>query len=154
MTKAWIALLIALVPAAAFADPQVTLTSSIAVIKSKPGPGGKAVVTTEAPKLVTPGDRLVLTLDWVNGSGRPAEHFNVTDPIPPGLAFAGNASGGAEVSVDGGKTFGALESLQLAGADGKPRAAEAADVTHVRWSFSKAIAPGERGELRFEAIVK
>jgi uncharacterized repeat protein (TIGR01451 family) len=154
MTKALIAVLIALGPAAALAEPQIRLTGNIEVVTTRPGPDGKPVVVYDAPKLITPGDRLSLSLNWANGSGRPAEHFSVTDPIPAGLAFAGNASPGAEMSVDGGKTFGPLDRLTLAGPDGKPRSATGADVTHVRWNFARQLAPGERGQLRFDAIVK
>jgi hypothetical protein len=154
MAKLGLSLLLLIASSAAIAAPQVSLTSTVSVVRTKPGPSGKPLVTYEAPNLVTPGDRIAVTLDWANGSGKPADHFVVTNPVPAGLAFTGNASAGAQVSVDGGKTFGNLEALKATGADGQLRPAVPADVTHLRWSFDHAIGAGEHGQLKFEAIVK
>jgi uncharacterized repeat protein (TIGR01451 family) len=154
MKKLALAMTLALTPAAAFAEPQMTLTSHVALARTTADASGKPVVTYQEPKLVTPGDRLLITLDYSNRSGKPADNFVVTNPIPPGVSFAGNESAGAEVSVDGGKTFGALGSLKVTDSDGTERPATSADVTHVRWTFSHAIPAGDHGELRFEAVVK
>jgi uncharacterized repeat protein (TIGR01451 family) len=154
MNRLILALTLALIPAAAAAASQVTLTSHIALVRTTAGPNGKAVVSYEEPKLVTPGDRLLFTLDYSNVSAKAADNFVVTDPIPQGVAFMGHESSGAQVSVDGGKTFGPLASLKVADPSGSARQALPADVTHVRWSFTRPIAAGEHGELRFEAVVK
>lgn len=153
MLKFVIPIALALTSAPTFAAPQVSLASSISVIRTK-AVGGRTLVSYESPKQVSPGDRLSIALNYVNESGKPADHFVVTDPVPNGLAFTGEASSGAEVSVDGGKTFASLSSLQVVDAQGHSRAASAADVTHIRWKFVHPIAPGERGQLKFEALVK
>ena len=147
----WLA---ALVAVAAPAQAQVALQSHIAVERSVTDASGKTKVTLEEPKKVVPGDRLLFTIHYANSTAKPAENFVVTNPIPAEVSFAGNESPGAEVSVDGGKSFGALASLKVADADGKSRAAAAADVTHVRWSFAKAIPASASGDLKFNAIVK
>jgi len=149
---AFLLLAVTAVPAAA--EPQVSLTSHVSVVRIKAGRSGTPVRSLEEPKLVTPGDRLLFTLDYSNNSGKPADHFVVSDPVPSGVIFAGEESKGAEVSVDSGKSFGPLDTLKVVDADGKRRAARPSDVTHVRWTFARAVAAGERGELRFEAIVK
>jgi uncharacterized repeat protein (TIGR01451 family) len=149
-----LALATATVPAAVSAQSQVSLTSHIAVERITTSSDGKQSVRYEDPKLVTPGDRLAFTLEYTNTSQKPADHFVVTDPIPSGVAFADHESTGAAVSVDGGKTFGPLSSLQMVDANGAKRAAVAGDVTHIRWSFARTIAPGEHGELKFEGVVK
>lgn len=154
MTRTAFALLIGAAALPAVAAPQVTLSSALTVVKTKAGPNGKPVVTYEALKRVIPGDRLSISLDWANRSGKAADHFVVTDPIPSGLLFADNASGGADLSVDGGKTFGPLAALKVTDPQGHSRAATMADVTHIRWAFNRSIAPGEHGQLRFEALVK
>jgi len=148
--------LITLVAAAALAPaaPQVVLTSHIAVERSVPGTAGKPVITYQEPRQVTPGDRLGFTLDYANRSARAAQNFVVTNPVPQGVAFVGDASPGALVSVDGGKSFGELAELKVRNAGDSLRRAVAADVTHIRWTFERPIAPGEHGELRFEAVVK
>lgn len=154
MNRIALLFLSALMPTAALAASQVTLTSHIAVVRTTVVAGGKAVTSYEEPKLVTPGDRLLFTLEYSNSSGKAADNFVVTDPIPSGVMFAGNESAGAQVSVDGGKTFGALASLKATDSTGKQRPATTSDVTHVRWSFPRAVPAGDHGELRFQAIVK
>ena len=57
-------------------------------------------------------------------------------------------------SVDGGKTWGAKDKLQVKGADGAMRAALPADFTHIRWAFEKPLAPGESRAVSFRAKVE
>ena len=58
------------------------------------------------------------------------------------------------MSVDGGKSWGQLASLRIANADGTSRAAQPADVTHIRWAFAQPIGAGNAGELSFRGVVK
>jgi len=152
--RIWLALLALLAPAAAAAADGVSLTSKVLVERVRPGPDGKPVTVREAPGVVTPGDRLVFVLSYRNGGAEPATGFTLTDPIPSAVAYAGTDDAGAVVSVDGGKSWGALASLKVAQADGTSRAAVAADVTHIRWSFDRPIAPGSVGELSFRGVVE
>ena len=112
---------------------------------------GKTSEKLEEPNKVLPGDRLVFTTRYTNGGAQPATDFVVTNPLPAPVKLAKVDS--FEVSVDGGKSFGALPALKAAGADGKPRAAELADVTHVRWRVA-SIAPGASGEVKYFAEVR
>ena len=112
---------------------------------------GKTTETLEEPNKVLPGDKLVFTTRYTNGGAQPATDFVVTNPLPGPVKLA--RVNGFEVSVDGGRTFGALAALKATGADGKPRAAELADVTHVRWRVA-SIAPGASGEVKYFAEVR
>lgn len=152
--KIWLALLALLAPAAAFAAGDVSLTSKVFVERVKPGADGKPVTVREEPGVVTPGDKLVFVLRYRNGGAQPATGFTLTDPIPPSVAFAGTDDASAVVSVDGGKSWGALSSLKVVAADGTSRPAVAADVTHIRWSFGRPIAAGSGGELSFRGVVE
>ena len=152
--KIWLALIALLAPAAAFAADSVSLSSKVLVERVKTGPDGKPVTVREEPGVVTPGDRLVFVLSYRNAGAQPATGFTLTDPIPPSVAFAGTDEAGSVVSVDGGKSWGALASLKVAQADGSSRPAVAADVTHIRWSFARPIAAGGGGELSFRGVVK
>lgn len=154
MRIALLAIALASIPGAALADAQVSLTSHIAVERIKPDASGKPQRVLEEPNAVTPGDKLLFTLDYRNRSAEPAVAFVVTDPIPSAVSYAGGESANAVVSVDGGKSFGPLASLSVPGADKKSRPAQAADVTHIRWNFAAPIAAGGGGTLRFEGIVK
>jgi uncharacterized repeat protein (TIGR01451 family) len=152
--KIWLALLALLAPATAFAADNVSLSSKVLVERVKPGADGKPVTVREEPGVVTPGDHLVFVLSYRNKGAEPATGFTLTDPIPPSVAFAGSDDASAVVSVDGGKTWGALASLKVVAADGTSRPAIAADVTHIRWSFGRPIAAGSGGELSFRGVVE
>ena len=152
--KLWLALFALLAPAAASAADNVSLTSKVLVERVKPGADGKPVTVREEPGVVTPGDRLVVVLNSRNRGATPATGFTLTNPIPASVAFTGTEDPSASVSVDGGKSWGALASLKVVAADGTSRPAAAADVTHIRWSFGQPIAAGSGGELRFRGVVE
>ena len=152
--KIWLALFALLAPAAASAADNVSLTSKVLVERVKPGPDGKPVTVREEPGVVTPGDRLVVVLSYRNRGTEPATGFTLTNPIPASVAFTGTEDPSASVSVDGGKSWGALASLKVVAADGSSRPAVAADVTHIRWSLGRPIAAGSGGELSFRGVVE
>lgn len=103
---------------------------------------------------VTPGDRLVYVVTYRNGGRQPATDFVVTNPIPIHVAFAGEETAGAEMSVDGGKSWGALTALRITNANGTTRAARREDVTHLRWRIAQPIAAGGGGQVTFKARLK
>lgn len=152
--KIWLALLALLAPAVASAADNVSLTSKVLVERVKTGPDGKTVTVREEPGIVTPGDKLAFVLSYRNRGAEPATGFTLTNPIPESVAFVGTDDSSASVSVDGGKTWGALASLKVANPDGTSRPALPADVTHIRWSFAKPIAAGSAGELSFRGVVE
>ena len=133
---------------------QVQLDSHVFLEKTVSDANGRSSVKLEEPAKVVPGDKLLFTIRYANNSGKAADNFVVTNPIPGAVEFAGDESAGAEVSVDGGKTFGRLAALKVSGADSKLRAAVPADVTHLRWKFAKPIGAGAAETLKFHAIVK
>ena len=143
-----------LAPVPALAADDVALDSAVFVERSVTGADGKQSVVREEPKLVTPGDKLVFVLSYKNAGSAPAESFVVTNPIPASVSFVASDSPGADFSVDGGKSWGALSALKVKGADGKLRAAAASDITHVRWAFAKAIPVGGTGKLSFRGVVR
>ncbi len=144
------------VPAAAFAQAPstVALNSKIFVAKTVTGPDGKSENKLFAPDTVTPGDALVFMHDYKNGGAKPATAFEINNPVPPSVAFTGVEQAWATVSVDGGKSFAALAALKVKGADGKMRPAIPGDVTHVKWKFAQAIAPGAGGRVMYYGVVK
>ena len=108
-----------LAPAPALAADNVALDSAVFVERSVTGADGKPSVVREEPKLVTPGDKLVFVLSYKNAGTAPADSFVVTNPIPASVSFVASDSPGADFSVDGGKSWGALAALKVKGADGK-----------------------------------
>lgn len=138
--------------AAQSAPSPVTLKGDVMLEKTVTENGVSKVQLVE-PKVVIPGDHLLFTTRYHNDGAQPVTNFVVTNPLPSAVALASDATAGTEVSVDGGKTWGQLASLKVAGTDGASRTATAADVTHVRWTIP-TIAPGASGEVQYHGIVR
>lgn len=141
-------------PAAAMAAENVSLSSEVFVEKTITDANGEAKTVREVPSVVTPGDRLIFVIAYKNGGTAPATGFTVTNPVPPSVSFASTDAADAEVSTDGGKSWGQLAALKVAAADGTHRPAGPADVTHIRWSFAQPIPVGGAGEVSFRGTVK
>ncbi len=148
-----LALIALLAPAAAFATSNVTLSSMVFVERAVPDSSGRNHIVLEEPKSVMPGDRLVFILNYRNAGNLPASDFVVTNPLPSAVAFQGGAEN-AQVSIDGGKSWGALSSFKVLEPDGRWRSARAEDVTHLRWVLKQAIPAGAFGKLSFRGIVR
>jgi uncharacterized repeat protein (TIGR01451 family) len=122
------------------------------------GKDGKVQKKRQAVTTAVPGAEIIYVISYRNAGTQPASDVVINNPIPAEMQYvAGSADGAgtrAEVSVDGGKQFGALEALQVKGADGKPRSARNEDVTHLRWTVLGAIAPGKNGSVSYRALVK
>ena len=153
----------------------VQIDSLIQVERSTQNADGSVSTDLVKPIDVTvvPGDKLLFTLTYKNASAAPAANFVAVNPVNPAVAFTGAGEDWAEVSVDGGKTWGKLSDLNVAGvadaaaaatdnadtaapqtAPVAPRAARAEDVTHIRWKFADPIPAGATGKLTFRGVVK
>ena len=154
MRKLLILLLATLAPAPALAANQVALDNNVFVERVSTDASGKQRVLLEEPKVVVPGDRLVFVLNYRNAGAQPADKFVITNPMPSAVRFAGAADASPIVSVDGGKAWGALDTLSVIQPDGTRRPAQPADVTHIRWAFQKPIPAGGSGKVMFRGVVK
>lgn len=105
------------------------------------------------PKKVVPGDKLIFSTAYKNNGTAPVDHFVVTNPLPAAVSYSPEGAQNAEVSVDGGKTWGQLAALKVKDAKGVLRAAQPEDVTHVRWTVA-VIAPGASGSVSYHAVVR
>jgi len=150
--KSFLTLAAIFMPAAAMAAPAVTIDSTAFVERTVQDASGKKTVL-EPPKLVTPGDRVVFVLTYKNGGAQPATGFVINNPLPAAVSYESSDGAPPVVSVDGGKSWGALATLKITQPDGTMRPATPADVTHLRWTFA-TIAPGQSGKLSFRGVVK
>jgi uncharacterized repeat protein (TIGR01451 family) len=107
---------------------------------------------------VVPGDEVFYTLEIKNTGSTPLPTPTVDFAIPAHMRYVANSAvgAGAEVSysIDGGRTFGRPESLTVAGDGGEPRAATAAEYTHIRWRLKHVLKSKAMALARFRAIVK
>jgi uncharacterized repeat protein (TIGR01451 family) len=147
-------LLAALMPGQALAANQVALDNHVFVERVSTDAQGKQRILLEEPKVVVPGDRLVFVLNYRNAGAQPADKFVITNPLPAAVRFADAGDTRPQVSVDGGKQWGLLADLSVPMTDGTRRAAQAADVTHIRWAFQNPIPVGGTGKLMFRGVVK
>ena len=91
-----------------------------------------------------PGDRVVTIVSWKRAA--PGGKFILTNPLPRSLHFQASAADDAEVSVDGGRSWGRIGTLH-SGA----RLAAPEDVTHIRW---RVVSLAPEGHIAYSAIVR
>jgi len=118
-------------------------------VKAADGTVDKKLVPATA---VVPGGEVVYEITYQNSGSDTATDVVINNPLPEELSYVGSSVRVDAFSVDGGKTFGKLADLKVETADG-PRAAEAADVTNLRWIVD-SLAPGAKGVVGFRARVK
>lgn len=141
-------------PTMAQSNSAVSLNSDVLVERTSTDANGRVQVVLEEPRVVVPGDKLVFVLRYQNNGRAPASDFVVTNPLPSAVAFQASGDERADVSIDGGRSWGKLGALIVREADGSSRAARADEVTHVRWAFAQPIPAGEAGRLMFRGIVR
>jgi len=107
-----------------------------------------------APDKVLPGDMMVYTVSYYNNKQDITENFRLDMPVPAEITYAEGSANrdNANVlySVDNGNSYQSRETLKITLPSGEVRAASASDITHIRWTLSNDIQPGERGEIRFK----
>jgi uncharacterized repeat protein (TIGR01451 family) len=133
----------------------VQLTNSVFKEVEKKTAAGKIETKLVPAGVVVPGDRMLFVMGYKNTGTKPAGNVIITNPVPSEVQYVRAQDGGEPVvSVDGGKTFGNIASLIVKNPDGSSRAARASDVTHVRWQISRALTPGETGQVSFRGQLK
>ncbi|MDE2306098.1 MAG: DUF11 domain-containing protein [Gammaproteobacteria bacterium] len=120
--------------------------------------GGRTRIRLVPADRVVAGDTVVYTLSVQNDGPDPVAGVDVTTPIPARMRYLpGSAVGpGAvvEFSVDGGHSYQPAAALRVSGADGKPRAAVAADYTDIRWTLQDVLHAGSVAFLRYRAALR
>ena len=120
-------------------------------VKAADGKTSKKLVPADK---VVPGGEVIYRIDVTNTGKAAASDVAINNPVPAGIEVSDDTqSPPTAVSVDGGKTYGDLARLTVAGADGTPRAARLSDVTHLRWVLAQ-LAPGAHKQVVFRARVK
>ncbi|WP_206240494.1 hypothetical protein [Novosphingobium terrae] len=101
----------------------------------------------EPARQVNSGDKVVTLLSWYRLGGTGG--FTVTDAVPGGMSYQPGEKDEAEVSADGGKTWGRLGALRVG-----HRLATAQDVTHMRWHITPAQALAGSGRIAYAGMVR
>ena len=140
-------------PHIAFARQDMRLDRQMFVERVQTDINGRARRTLASANRVAPGDRLVFVVNWRNEGRQPVDGLAFTNAVPPGTSLS-LTDPAAQVSVDGGESWGRLDQLWLPTPLGGTRRAAPADVTHVRLTVPARISPGESGRLSYRATVR
>lgn len=124
---------------------------------------GKGKMRTEWREVESfePGDLLKYIITYRNEGTAEARNVTIVDPIPPGTVYVANAAEGKNAdisfSVDG-KSFQSQPVLKYRvkppGGQEQEYVATPEMYTHIRWTLTRAVAPGETGSVSFKVKVK
>jgi len=148
-----------LIPAAAFAKPQVTISVAAEKEVTVVNQGKKSVKLVPATK-IAPNEVIVYTVHYANKGDETATNAVIEDPIPKGTVYLADGSTGTpepEFSIDHGKSYNkaTLLSYEVKLPSGKieRHQATSSDYTNIRWII-KEIPAGSSGNLKFRVKVK
>lgn len=120
-------------------------------VEKAPAAGLRPARLLEPAGKMSPGDRVVLVLDW-RAPEKPGG-FTLTSPVPKALSYERSSNGMEEISVDGGRSWGRMGILTIRDPEGA-RLATPEDVTHVRWRIPAQTAARGSGRIAYSAIVR
>ncbi|MGA1795804.1 MAG: hypothetical protein ACMUIL_08080 [bacterium] len=116
--------------------------------------GEKEIQRVEASKVV-PGDTVIYTIFYTVIGNDTVNDVVINNPIPEHMVYKGETAlgEGASVtfSIDGGKVFDSPENLKVKDEEDKERVAMASEYTHIRWSLTHAVKPGQTGQVSYRA---
>lgn len=118
--------------------------------------GERQVIYTVADE-IAPGSELRYVLSYDNQAEVAASDVRLVMPVPTEITLIeGSADqdfATVTYSVDNGATFTTRESLTVV-EEGELKPASTEDITHLRWTFAEAIAPGASGKLTYSGILQ
>lgn len=147
------ALACAFAPQMALARQDIRLDRRMFVERVSTDINGRARRVLESADRAGSGDQLIFVVNWRNEGSRSVRGLAVTYAVPRGTQLDLNDPA-MQLSVDGGAHWGRLSDLWLPTPLGGARRAVPSDITHVRWTVSDEIAPGESGRLSYRATMR
>jgi uncharacterized repeat protein (TIGR01451 family) len=139
---------------ASAAQSAIKITSDVHELIEVTDEQGQPQQKAIAPDEIVPGDRILFTTSFKNNGAEASDKVIITNPIPSHTQYlAGSAKGEHCIitfSADGGKIWGNADTLKVRQKNGEFRAATAADYTHIRWKYAKALQPSEKKSITFE----
>jgi uncharacterized repeat protein (TIGR01451 family) len=136
----------------------VTMTQSVKRQVETVNEQGEKVIVLEELESAVPGEELVIIIAYVNGGDVAAGNISINNPLSESLVYTGGSAEGESTtvtfSVDGGKSFDLPVKLFITNQQGEKVPALPADYTHILWKRTAPLAPGQKAEVRFRAVVK
>jgi uncharacterized repeat protein (TIGR01451 family) len=107
---------------------------------------------------VTPGEKVVYTVSFVNNDATPASNLILAMPVPSTVRFLEGSADrdGAVVrfSTDGGSSFAARDELTFPAVGGGTRPASSDEITHIQWQIAGPVPVGATDEILFKGRLK
>lgn len=143
-----------LVATANAAQSTIKITSEVHELIEVKDDEGETQLKVIPADAITPGDRILFTTSFKNNGDKASDNVIITNPIPTHTRYLDSSAKGEHCiitfSVDGGRAWGDAKTLKVRLKDGKFRAATAADYTHIRWKYNRALKPSEKKSISFE----
>ena len=118
---------------------------------------GETKTRFEPAAEISPGDEVRYVLSYANSGDDSAENVRLDMPVPNEIELIDGSveAAGARVtySIDNGSSYAARDMLTIS-ANGQARIAVAEDITHIRWTFAEAIAPGQTGTISYRGVLQ
>lgn len=119
---------------------------------------GTSVTQRVSADMVTPGEKVVYTVDFLNDSSEPATDLVLAMPVPSDVRYLEGTANrdGAVVrySVDGGANFVERSALTLPAVGGGTRPANSDDITHIQWRIAGPVPIGAKDAVMFKGRLK
>ena len=138
------------------AQATISAQQTVEVEKTVTNADGTVDVVKVEADLVEPGETLFYSIAYNNEGADPANNVILVMNVPPEVTFVeGSASGTAIVtfSADNGSTYVARGRLTVNEGQAT-RAATGDDITDIKFTMDKPVAPQSRGKVSFRAILK
>ena len=136
----------------------MTASQKVEVERQVKQSDGSETIVLGAPDKVLPGDMMVYTVSYHNDKQDVTENFRLDMPIPSEITYVEGSADRANTNVlysaDDGATFKSRDSLEVTSLSGGTRRASTSDITHIRWTLSEDVKPGDRGEIQFKGRLK
>ncbi|MCP5396956.1 MAG: hypothetical protein H6918_09550 [Sphingomonadaceae bacterium] len=128
------------------ASEQVALSRAVFLETATSTPSGRMRSIAPAES-VSRGDKVILVVEW--RAPTHSKGFTVSSPVPAHLTYARSSDDSVEVSVDGGRNWGLLDSTRMGSRKATPE-----DVTHLRWRIPAHKARSGSGRITYSAFVR
>lgn len=136
----------------------MTASQKVEVERKVTQADGQVDVVLTPPDKVLPGDMLVYTVNYYNDKQEVTNNFRLDMPVPAEVTYLeGSAQRDNAVvlfSIDNGQTFKPRERLLVNLDTGGTRSAVSEEITHIRWTLTQDLNPGDRGEMSFRGQLK
>ena len=148
------------VAAAAWSDDAVRLVTSVDKVERASNARGEPERRLVAAERVTRGDELQYSITFINQSDETVDAGSIviTNPIPDNTIYVDDSAYGAGTdivfSADAGESWGAPGLLTTSSGGGAAPRADAADYTHIRWTYQSPLEPGQQGSVSFRVILQ